>query len=212
MAAVALEDRNALVDRIVDVATVLLISLAAFGTAWCSYQSARWSGLEALNYSRANAARVQSSTYIARAGAHRITDVMMFAEYARALEQHSPFASFLRDRFDPPLAAAVKAWIATDPLHNAKAPPSPFAMAAYHLPDDAAARDANARADAFVQDAVTANETSDRYIFLTVFFAAASFLGGLTIKLRRPMHVAAVSVGFAIFFISVAIMVSYPTR
>ncbi len=85
-------------------------------------------------------------------------------------------------------------------------------MGAYHLPEEDAAHDAGARADALVQDAVSANETSDHYVFLTVLFAAASFLGGIAIKLRRPMHLAAACVGFVMFFISAAIMLTYPIR
>jgi hypothetical protein len=200
------------VDGIVDVATVILISLAALGTAWCSYQSARWSALPALNYSQANAYRVRASAYADRANAHRIVDVMSFAEYIRALDAHEPFAEFVRSRFTPPLKRAVNAWFATNPLHNSKAPPTPFAMSAYHLSEDEAARDMNAKADAFVEKAVNANDISDRYLFLTVLFAAASFLGGIAIKLRRPTHLVATCIGVVIFFVSIAIMVRYPVR
>lgn len=212
METAVVEDRNARVDRIVDIATVILISLAALGTAWCSYQSARWSALQALNYSRANAARVQASAYADRANAHRIVDVISFAEYVRAQDMREPFAGFIRSRFTPPLKVAMNAWLATDPFHNSKAPPTPFAMSAYHLPEEDKARDANAKANGFVDDAVGANDTSDRYLFLTVLFAAASFLGGIAIKLRRPTHVVAATIGVVIFFLSVAIMVHYPIR
>lgn len=212
MATVVLEQRQALVDRIVDVATVVLISLAALGTAWCSYESARWSALQALSYSKANAARVTASTDSNRASARRIIDVMIFAEYERARQQNSPFASFVRARFDVPLRNAVNAWLATDPEHNSKAPPSPFAMSAYHLADDDAANDASARADASVEDAIKANERSDSYVFLTVLFAAASFLGGVAIKLRRPMHLFAAGVGITVFCVALAIMLTYPIR
>ncbi|MBV8637204.1 MAG: hypothetical protein JO322_03910 [Candidatus Eremiobacteraeota bacterium] len=212
MSAIALEQRHALVDRIVDIVTVVLISLAAFGTAWCSYQSARWSALQALNYSKANAARVLASTYAERANSRRIIDIMVFAEYERASDQHEPFASFVRQRFDAPLEYAVTAWDATNPLHNKKAPRTPFAMSAYHLPEEDAEHEAAVRADALVEDAVSANETSDHYVFLTVLFAAASFLGGIAIKLRRPMNLAAASVGVAVFFVSLAIMLTYPIR
>lgn len=208
----ASEARHALVDRLVDILSVVLISLAALGTAWCSYESARWSALQALNYSKANAARVQASTYSDRANTHRIVDVMIFAEYMRAVDQHERFASFVRARFGPPLEKAVTAWLATDPLRNPKAPRTPFAMNVYHLPDEDAARNASARADALVAEAVSANETSDSFVFLTVLFAAASFLGGIAIKLRRPIHVAAATVAIVIFSVSLAIMLTYPIR
>jgi hypothetical protein len=49
-------------------------------------------------------------------------------------------------------------------------------------------------------------------VFLTVLFAAASFLGGIAIKLRRPMHLVAACIGFVIFLISLSIMATYPIR
>jgi hypothetical protein len=210
--AAALEQRHGRVDRLVDIATVILISLAAVGTAWCSYQSARWSALQALDYSKANAARVEASTYADRANAHRIVDIMIFAEYMRAADQHEAYAKFVRQRFDPPLERAVNAWFATDPFHNPKAPRSPFAMSAFHLPEEDAEREATTRAGAFVEEAVAANGTSDNYVFLTVLFAFSSFLGGIAIKLKRPIHLVATCVGIAIFFTSLVMMLRYPIR
>ena len=212
MSAAAIDLRHERVDRIVDVVTVVLISLAALGTAWCSYQSARWSALQALNYSKANAARVEASAYADRANAHRIVDVMVFAEYIRAVDEHEPFAAFVRSRFDPALERAVKAWYATDPLHNPNAPRTPFVTSAYHLAEEDSVREAVKTANALVEAAVSANDISDRYLFLTVLFAAASFLGGVAIKLRRPTHLVATCVGVAIFFIALAIMLQYPVR
>ncbi len=212
MRAAAIEKRHERVDRIVDVATVVLISLAALGTAWCSYQSARWSALQSLNYSKANAARVEASAYADHANAHRIVDIIAFAEWERALDQHDPFAGFVRQRFDPPLERAVQAWLATDPLHKRNAPPTPFAMSAYHLPEENQVQNAVARAEDLLEKAVSANETSDHYAFLTVLFAFASFLGGIAIKLKRPMHAVATGIGIAIFLMSLAIMLGYPIR
>lgn len=212
MMTAAPQQRHERVDRIVDIATVVLISLAALGTAWCTYQSARWSALQALYYSKANAARVLASSYADRANAHRIVDIVAFMEYERALQAHDPFASFLRSRFDPPLRRAVDAWLATNPLHNAKAPPTPFAMNVYHLPEESDVLKAVSAAQASVEGAVKANEVSDHYLFLTVLFAAASFLGGIAIKLRRPAHLMAACVGILIFFISLIIMSGYPVR
>ncbi len=208
----ALERRHEIVDRIVDVATVILISLAALGTAWCSYQSARWSALQALNYSKANAARVEASTFADRANAHRIVDVLAFGEYIRSVDEHQAYAKFIRERFDPPLARAVDAWLATNPLQNAKAPRTPFVMNEFHLPEEDSARDASARANALVESAISANETSDHYVFLTVLFAFSSFLGGIATKLRRPMHIVATCIGLVTFLISLAVMVGYPVR
>ena len=52
---------RSMVDRIVDIASVALISAAAVLSAACGYQSGRWGGEQSRLYNLANAARVKSA-------------------------------------------------------------------------------------------------------------------------------------------------------
>jgi hypothetical protein len=191
----------------------VLISLAAVATAWCGYQSARWGSLQALDYSRSNAARIEASIAANRSNAIRMVDVGLFLQYESAIfRQDDAFAAFIRKRFPTQLAKAVDAWLATNPLHNVKAPPSPFAMNEYRVASDVRYESMSKRADDLVAGAVRANETSDQYLFVTVLFASVTFLGGIAIKTRYPLNIALTLVAAVLFFVSLARVLEYPVR
>lgn len=191
----------------------MLISLAAVATAWCGYESARWSALQALNYSRANASRIEASIAANRSNALRMVDVGLFVQYESALFRHDDaFAAFIRKRFRREFGTAVDAWIATKPLSNPNAPLSPFAMKQYRLASDETFVSLSRRADNWVDRAVRANETSSRYLFVTVLFASVTFVGGIAIKTRYPLNVVLTATGTVLFCISIARVLTYPVR
>ena len=100
-------------------------------TAWSSYQSARWSGEQTIDFSNANAARVESTRAATQAGQEIQVDVLTFTQWANAYaKKEKKLANFYFDRFRKEFKPAVHAWIATKPLTNPKAPPVPFAMPA----------------------------------------------------------------------------------
>ena len=47
--------------RIIEIASALLLALAAVAAAWAGYQSARWGGVQATDTAEASAARLESS-------------------------------------------------------------------------------------------------------------------------------------------------------
>lgn len=200
-------------EHVVEVVTVLLISLAAVATAWCGYQSKRWSALQTINYASANAARIQSSIAAGRGDALRTVDVGMFIEYQSALYSgRTGFAEFLRRRFRPEFRAALDAWLATHPLMNPQAPLSPFAMKEYRVSAFEEATAASKRASDLVNAAVSNNEDSDRYVFATVLFALTSFLGGISVKSRYPVAIALLAVGLGLFTFAIVTIAAYPVR
>ncbi|MGZ3496135.1 MAG: hypothetical protein ACXWNK_17255 [Vulcanimicrobiaceae bacterium] len=199
------------VDRIVDIVTVILISLATVASAWCGYQAARWGELQTLNYSRANAARVEASIAAGRSSAIRLLDVGLFVQYEGAVFEHKDrFAEFLRHRFTPELRKAVDVWLASKPLTNPRAPLSPFAMAEYHVRSDDAFAAASKRADALTEEGHRANQQSDAYVYLTVLFASVSFLGGVGGRLRYPWHMVLTAIGTALLVIAAFTILRYP--
>ena len=112
----------------------ILLAIAAVATAWSSYQSARWSGVQAIDFSNANAARVESTRAATQAGQETQVDVLTFTQWVNAYAaKETKLADFYFDRFRKEFKPAVQAWIATDPLKNPKAPPMPFAMPQYKL-------------------------------------------------------------------------------
>ena len=114
-------------------ATVLL-AIATVATAWSGYQSTRWNGEQAKAGGRANALRIESAKAAGLANTQTEVDVATFTQWVNAytLDQ-ADLADFYFKRFRPEFKPAVDAWIATRPLKNANAPPTPFAMPQYKL-------------------------------------------------------------------------------
>jgi hypothetical protein len=68
----------------------------------------------------------------------RTIDGELFSQWLNAFEAHkTALARFYRKRFREEFVPAFEAWMAHDPLNNAKAPPSPFALPDYRLSLDA---------------------------------------------------------------------------
>lgn len=182
-------------DRVVDVAAVVLISVAAVLTALCGYQSGRWGGQQSRLYSMANASRLRSAEAADRANVLTAIDVAVFLHYVEAVDAgKTRLSDFLYRRFRPEFLPAMRAWLATKPLHNAAAPSSPFVMPQYSLKTRTEAiADERLAADNF-NAAVTATHHSDDFLLLTVIFAAVSFLAGISTKMVYPRHAIVVAV------------------
>jgi hypothetical protein len=185
-------------DRVVDVASVVLISVAAVLTALSGYQSGRWAGQQARMYGAANADRLRSAKAADRANALTAIDVAVFLHYLDAVNANDTReAEFLYARMRPEFRPALQAWLATKPLQNRRAPSSPFVMPQYSLKAQAESRDFDALASARFSDAVDATHHSDDFLLLTVIFAAVSFLAGVSTKLIYPRHAIVVAVASA---------------
>lgn len=184
------------VDRLVDVLSVVLISVAAVLTALCGYQSGRWGGAQMRLYNVANASRIESAEAADRALGTNAINVNLFLNYVDAISTHDTTrAQFIFDRFGPEMRTATVAWLATKPLHNRRAPSSPFVMPQYVVPAKAESRRDEAAADASFAAAQKANRYSDDFLLLTVVFAAVSFLAGITTKMVYPRHAIVVTIG-----------------
>ena len=187
----------------------ILLAIAAVATAWSSYQSARWSGVQAIDFSRANASRVESTRAATEAGQLTQIDVLTFTQWvnAYAAEDHR-LANFYFDRFRKEFKPAVHAWVATHPLDNPKAPPVPFAMPAYKLASQTESEKLLAEAEESTAQARQSNQRSDNYVLAVVLFAAALFFAGISTKLSVPrQRVALLGLGYLIF-VGTAVWVS----
>jgi hypothetical protein len=185
-------------DGWVDLGSVLLISAATVLTAWCGYEGARWTAVQTRLYNTASADRINGSVAAARANALETFDVATFLMYVRVVgTQDTKEADFIYKRFRPEMKRAVVAWIATKPLLNPNAPPTPFAMPQYHLATQAEADRLSALASASFKAATEANEIGDSYVRLTVIFAAVLFLAGVSTKFVFPYHIVVIVAGLA---------------
>jgi hypothetical protein len=179
----------------------VLLALAAVATAWSSYQASRWNGEQAKAFSRANAARIESTRASGLAEAQTQIDVATFIQWvdAYALGERR-LADFYFKRFRKEFKPAVDAWVATRPLRNPDAPLTPFAMPQYRLAASREAARLERDAEAFSAEARTNVQHATNYVLAVVLFATALFFAGMSARLRtRRLRVALLAFGVVVF-------------
>ncbi len=206
---------NAKVDRLdarLEALATVLLALATVATAWSGYQASRWNGEQAKAFSRANAARIESTKAAGRADTLTQIDVTSFASWvnAYALDQ-TELADFYFKRFRKEFKPAVDAWIATRPLRNADAPLSPFAMPQYQVAAREESEELEATAELWSARARANVQRSTNYVLGVVLFAAALFFAGIstkagTVRLRRTL----LSFGVVVFLGTAAWLATFP--
>jgi hypothetical protein len=187
---------------IVDLAITVIMALAAVGTAWAGFQSTKWGGVQANSYAASGAARTMANRLTVEATQLRTIDVISFTSWLNALNQEiiagttprpagryvpnpQAISGFLFQRFRPEFKPAMQAWLATNPVTNPAAPPTPFAMPQYVLAADAMADRESARADQLAATARAANQRGDNYVLTAVIFALVLFFSGVASRARR---------------------------
>jgi hypothetical protein len=172
----------------VDYVCAVLLSLATVGSAWCAYQSARWSGVQTFRLAAANSAGREAAAHHADVTMWVTFDAQMFLNYVESKERgDAKFADFLYERFRPEARAAVDAWLKMNPLKDPAAPKHPFQMQEYDPRDRKAAAKATEESARFFQLASAANVSSDSYTLLTVLFASVLFFAGISGTLQSRM-------------------------
>jgi hypothetical protein len=197
MSAATPDDAARAAIRIELVATVFL-AIATVLTAWSAFQSAKWSGVQAISFSAANATRTESTRASDLANTQRAVDVDTFVAWVTAVAEErgvepsdAPYrpkagtlSGFLHERFRDEFRPAVEAWLATRPLVDAGAAATPFELPEYQLAAEEEADRLLQESEDRRDDALQANQRADNYVLLTVLFAAVLLFAGVSTKLR----------------------------
>lgn len=215
-------------DRIELIATIVM-SAAAILTAWAAFQSAKWSGVQAVEFSSANAARIESTRLDTRAGQLAAIDVDVFLSWLEAVNtdldqgrdvigtdgSYVPTAgslsTFFYERMRAEFKPALESWLDQRPLANTDAPATPFVTDEYQLADARAADAKLEEARGHTDQALQANQNSDNHVLTAVALALAIFFGGISSKLEvRRNRWIAISLATAIFLGAAAALVVLP--
>lgn len=193
-----------MLDRLqphVELLATILLAIAAVSTAWSSYQSSRWSGVQAIDFSRANAARVESTRAATQAGQQTQVDVLTFTQWVNAFASgEERLKDFYEERFRSEFKPAVRAWVKLKPLTNPNAPPVPFVMPQYKLATEDESEKLLGEAETATAEAQESNQRSDNYVLAVVLFAASLFFAGICTKLTRPrQRLALLAFGYLLF-------------
>lgn len=198
-------------DR-VEVLATLLLAIATVATAWSGYQSTRWNGEQAKAGARANALRIDSAKAAGLANSQTQIDVATFTQWVNAYGlKETELADFYFKRFRPEFKPAVDAWVATRPLKNPEAPPTPFAMPQYKLQARADAGRLDAQAELRSAEVRRNIQRASNYVLGVVLFASALFFAGMSTKLTTPrLRVAMLAIGCAVFLLTAVWIASSP--
>ena len=199
-------------DRWIEFLSAALMALAAICTAWCGYQAARWSGVQAISFIEALAAHQDSIKQANQAVLTQSMHIDLFVEWTSAVTiGNQQQANFLFERFPAELKKAAEAWLKLEPETNPDAPPSPFAMQEYVLEQNKESANLSAEADEMFATATQANRTADNYVLLTVIFATVLFFGGISGKFKsHTVDLAMLILAFVLFTIGLVVMLSFP--
>jgi len=210
--AVKREHRQALLKHVSEIISAFLLSFATVASAWCAYQSSRWNGVQTISFFEANNARSESIRKSNEALQFVAIDIGMFTEFITAYnEGNQQMMDFIMQRFRPEMRPAVEAWLATDPLNNSDAPPSPFAMKEYVSAAQVESDRLLVVAEQKFQEARQANQTSDNYVLLTVIFASILFFCGISTNFESfPIRATLVVFAIIIYVIAFSILRTYP--
>jgi hypothetical protein len=215
-------------DRVELISTIIL-SIATILVAWSAFQSGKWSGVQAIAFSEAGAARVESTRADTLAGQQTQIDITLFTEWIAAIrneldqgievidgdggfvEIDGTLSTFLFRRMRDEFRPALDAWLAADPVNRVDAPPSPFAMPEYEVAAAVEADRLLAEAEAKSQEARDANQISDTYVLTAVLFAMVLFFGGVSSKLeRRASRTIALVLSVLFLLLAVLTLASLP--
>lgn len=197
-----------------ELAVTILMAMATVASAWCAYQSTRWSGVQILTLGAAGSSRASAVIQSTLADQLGAIDVQLFVQYIAATASgDEELARFIARRFRPEFRGAFDAWLRTNPLKNPDAPPSPFAMPEYKLEAQQKAHKLNEMADRQMERAKEYNQNSDNYVMLTVVFALVLFFASIATKLAVwPLRIAVVVIGTIVFLGTLAALVTYPVH
>jgi hypothetical protein len=190
------------------------LSLATLAAAWGGYQAARWGGVQSTRYGEASAARIESTRQSSTGYQLAQLDIATFTNFMNAYAQgNTDLADFYVKRFRPDFRPAYEAWMALDPLTNPDAPPSPFGMPEYQLPQAAEADRLSAEAATLFAEGKEANQTSDNYVLTTVVLAMVLFFGGISSQLDwLPVRGALVGFAALVLIFGLARLARFPIQ
>lgn len=199
-------------SRIVQICEAILLALVTITAAWAGYSAARWGTDSRVEIAKSSTLRALATRDDLTALSQRNFDAATFNAWFLAFTLNSPQKELIAiRRFRPPFRVAFNAWMATDPLHNPKAPPGPTYMPQYKLAAQARADALDTAADAKFDAGNHAGQVGDDYVRITVFLAAVLFLVGIGSSFKlHTIRYALVTFGSALLILSIVLIAQQP--
>jgi hypothetical protein len=198
--------------RWLEPASAILMALATLSTAWCSYQSSKWSGQS--SEVATSAARLEQKASLLHLEDNQITSIQakMFMDFINAtLAGNEKLARFYSERFPPELRTAYERWIEQKPFENAKADPHPFVPSLYKPRFAQDAQQATVDAGRDEAEARRTGNFAAQYLSITVLFAMVLFFAGTSARFnQRYVRQGSFFFAVAVFLFAVSRMLILP--
>lgn len=199
-------------SRYVEIGEAVLLALVTLTAAWAGYSAAKWGTASRIDIASSSTLRQLATRDDLEAISLRNLDSSMFNDWFLAYAVNDPQKEAIAvRRFRPAFRVAFNAWLATNPLHNAKAPPEPTNMPQYKQPEQTQANRLDNVADEKFAQGNHDGSVSDDYIRITVVLAAVLFLVGIgsSFKLHSVRYVL-ITVGSVLLIVSVVLILQQP--
>ena len=199
-------------SRAVQICEAALLALVTITAAWAGYSAARWGTDSRVEIAKSSTLRGLATRDDLTALSQRNFDSSTFNAWFIAFTLNSPQKEAIaKRRFRPQFRVAFNAWMATDPLHNPKAPPGPTYMPQYKLAAQTQANALDNAANAKFDEGNHAGQIGDNYVRITVFLAAVLFLVGIGSSFKlHTIRYALVTFGSALLILSVVLILQQP--
>ncbi|HKC20913.1 MAG TPA: hypothetical protein VKB64_00250 [Gaiellaceae bacterium] len=192
-------------QRVLDTTTTVILSIAAVGTAWATFQASQWASKESDAVSASSVDRgkaIQATNHGTRTEQLDTAIWLQWLSAFRAGDKEQ--ATFLRERFRPGLLRAHEIWVAKAVVAPGgkviSAPPgTPFTEPQYVIPDAVRADELSAEAEHQLAVSRQAASRSTKYVLVVVVLALVLFFAAIATKFRNPKLQAAL-VALALVF------------
>jgi hypothetical protein len=203
------------VDRrteVIEILEAIVLAIVAVATAWSGYQTARWDSKQALLYGNSSKLRFVADQQSTRGGQEQLYDASTFSAWLGATANgNAQAAALFERRFRPEFRPAFRAWLKTDPFHNAKAPPGPLVMPQYHNASLIASAASSTKASVAFEAGTKAREHGDDYLRNTVLLATVLFLTALAGRFKtHAVRASLLAVSAAILVFCLYYVIAYP--
>jgi hypothetical protein len=198
---------------LIETVTAVVLSVAGLMASWASHQGAMWNGMQTVHFGRANFERGAASRARFEGDMVRAVQIDLFSDWIEAKSRgNEALAQFYRTRMPANFHHQFEAWLATRPLDDPKAPPTPFAMAGYQPPGFAEADRAEREAETQFALGEAASRTSYAYNRAGVVLATAMFFGGIGQVFRQTsVRFTLAAVSIVTWLIGLQLILTIPT-
>jgi len=174
-----------------EVYSTIILAIATLFVAWCSYQSALWSGIQTFRLAESNKYGRLAQQKLIQSGQSKAMEEVVFIEFINAAYAgDKEKMDFIIKAVRPELAQILTNWIQSHPFDNNTVLKNPVVIPEFEKimqkRIEESAKMSSTGEEKF-KAAEKANTISDKYSLVGVMLSMVMFLGAIITKLVRTL-------------------------